>query len=71
MIHWQTDSAALGPQAQSAFASLDSTFALEGEVLANSRVSRVIRVELDGSLRQALPGRDQERLARASGYHAH
>ncbi len=48
MIHWQTDSAALGPQAQSAFASLDSTFALEGEVLANSRVSRVIRVQLDG-----------------------
>ncbi len=48
MIHWQPDLAALGPQARVAFASLDSTFALEGEILANSRVARVIRIVLDG-----------------------
>jgi hypothetical protein len=40
----------LGPEARAGFASLDSVFALEGELVARSPISRVLRVTLDGKV---------------------
>ena len=48
MIIWECDEKQLGPEARTAFASLASVFALQGERIAKARMSMVIRVELDG-----------------------
>lgn len=47
MTSWWSDPA-LSPDAGRAFASLDSVFALAGEPIASSQLSRVLRVSLDG-----------------------
>ena len=47
MSRWSLASA-LGPAATQAFASLDSVFALEGELVASAPLSRVLYVRLDG-----------------------
>ena len=48
MISWDVETSRLGPQAQAAFASLDSVYALQGVELSRSLVSDVIRLTLDG-----------------------
>lgn len=48
MSAWTLNPAALGPAARTAFATLDSVFALDGELIARDPLSRVLRVELDG-----------------------
>ncbi len=48
MSPWKIEKSLLGPEARTAFASLDSVFALEGEAIASDPLSRVLRVELDG-----------------------
>lgn len=48
MIDWECLANALGPEARSAFSTLDQVFALEGERIATARMSLVVRVELDG-----------------------
>lgn len=47
MSSWWVDPG-LAPAAARAFASLDAVFALEGELIARSPLSRVLRVSLDG-----------------------
>lgn len=48
MIDWHVESAMLGPQAAEGFAALDRVFALEGEWVAASPISDVVRVSFDG-----------------------
>lgn len=47
MSSWWVDPA-LAPEAASALASLDTVFALDGELIARSPLSRVLRITLDG-----------------------
>lgn len=48
MISWWLDPALNDGRAAQAFASLDSTFAVEGEFITKAPLSRVIRVEYEG-----------------------